>query len=228
MLGHWRYRRRCHAVVRQCRQKGVAEHVSECSDIHVDRLANTPLIAVDLEMTGLDARNNRIIAMGWTFIDEGRIRFGTNRHLLINSEQSVGHSAAIHEMTDSDIASGVSLEAGLEALFDAARGRVWVFHHAGLDVAFLQQACTSWAGIEIPFMVLDTMQMELAMRSRRNLAIPNGELRLGKLRKHYKLPDYTAHNALIDACSTAELLLAIAGQMDPTSSLRLGSHLNFF
>lgn len=200
----------------------------ECAALNVDKLTNTPIISVDLEMTGMDARQNQIIAIGWTLLDNGRIRLGSNHHLLINANQSVGHSAAIHELMDNDVAEGVPLEAGLEALFEAARGRVWLFHHAGLDVAFLQRACVAWIGVAIPFRVLDTMQIELAIRKRRNLPIHNGDLRLSKLRADYNLPDYTAHNALIDACATAELLLAMVAKTDSGGSLRLQPHLTYF
>lgn len=228
MFSHWRYRRRCQAQARNCDRQNVSANISESAAIAVDELGNTPLISVDLEMTGLDARQNQIIAIGWTLLDKGRISLASNRHLLISAEQSVGHSAAIHELMDQDVAEGVPLETGLETLFEAARGRVWVFHHASLDVAFLQQACTAWAGITVPFMVLDTMQMELKMRKRRNLPIHGGDLQLAKLRETYNLPSYTAHNALIDACATAELLLAIAAKMEPAGSLELRRHLNYF
>ncbi len=228
MLGRWRFRKRCRTGVAQCRQKGLADCISESAALEVDTLANTPLISVDLEMTGMNAKKNQIIAIGWTYVDGGRVCFGSNRHLLIKTGQSVGHSAAIHELMDNDVARGVSLETGLEALFEAARGRVWLFHHAGLDVAFLQQACAAWAGCTVPFMVLDTMQMELVLRKRRSLPVHHGDLRLGNLRDNYRLPVCTAHNALIDACATAELLLAIAGKMDAAGPLRLKSHLNYF
>jgi DNA polymerase-3 subunit epsilon len=206
----------------------LAAYTEECAALKVDRLANTPLISVDLEMTGLDARQNQIIAIGWTHIEGGRVRFASNRHLMINAEQSVGHSAAIHELMDYDVAGGVPLETGLEALFDAARGRVWLFHHAGLDVAFLQQACLALTGVIVPFMVLDTMQLELVVRKRRNLPVHHGDLQLRKLRANYNLPEYTAHSALIDACATAELMLAIAQSMDPVASLRLRPYLNYY
>jgi len=226
-LAHWRYRRRCHKAAQRCTQAGLAGYIAECGAVTVDRLTNTPLISVDLEMTGLDARKNQIIAIGWTHVDQGRIRFASNRHLLISAEQSVGHTAAIHELMDNDVARGMPLEAGLEALFEAARGRVWLFHHASLDVSFLQRACVSWAGVTMPFMVLDTMQMELANRKRRNLPVHHGDLRLNKLCANYNLPVRTAHNALIDASATAELLLAIAGKMSPVESLRLRPHLSY-
>lgn len=228
MFARWRYRKRCHAAAEQCKHPNLAVYIKEFAGLNVDKLSNTPLIAVDLEMTGLDAMTNQIIAIGWTQVDDGRISLASNRHLLINAEQSVGHSAAIHELTDNDVAEGVPLEAGLAALFEAARGRVWLFHHAGLDVAFLQQACTVWAGVALPFMVLDTMTLELTMRKRRELPVHHGDLQLNKLRADYNLPGYTAHNALIDACATAELLLAIAEKMDTSGSLNLRPYLNYY
>lgn len=228
MFSRWRYQRRCSHVARRCRQPILATYIADSAMVDIDRLINTPLISVDLEMTGMDASKNQIIAIGWTHVDNGRVQFASNRHLLIKAEQAVGDSAVIHELVDSDIARGVSLETGLEALFEAARGRIWLFHHASLDVAFLQQACLAWAGVAIPLMALDTMQMELGIRKRRNLPIQPGELRLGKLRADYNLPAYEAHNALIDACATAELLLAMAGRMSPVASAKLRPHLNYF
>ena len=150
MFSRWRYRRRCHARARHCARPEVSAYITECAGLDVDKLDNTPLIAVDLEMTGLDATKNQIIAVGWTQLDQGRICLASNRYHLINAEQSVGHTAGIHELMDKDVAEGLPLQAGLEALFEAARGRVWVFHHASLDVAFLQQACTAWADVAVP------------------------------------------------------------------------------
>ncbi len=228
MIRYWRLGRRCRALARRCRQESLTRYLTECAEIEVDRLENTPLISVDLELNGLDSRQHRIISIGWTHVDGGQVNFASNRHVLINTDQSVGHSAAIHELMDSDVAQGVPLNVGLEELFEAARGRIWLFHHAGLDVSFLHKACLEWAAIAPPLTVLDTMQMELRMRKRRGITVHNGDLRLGKLRSGYNLPRYAAHNALIDACATAELLLAIAARMDSSESIRLGPHLIYF
>ena len=228
MFHQWRLRRRCQVLARKCRQASLESYIDVCAGLHVDTLINTPLISVDLELTGLDAMHNQIIAIGWTQVDQGRIPFGSNRHIMVNAGQSVGHSAAIHELMDSEVATGVPLETGLQALFEAAAGRVWIFHHAGLDVAFLQQACLAWAGVAPPFAVLDTLHMELMTRKRRDQPVQQGELQLGTLRSRYNLPRYTAHNALIDACATAELILAIASRMDPAGALRLKPHIRYF
>lgn len=228
MIQQWRMRRRCRALAGQCRQASLQSHVEACAELHVDKLVNTPVISVDLELTGLDATQNQIIAIGWTLVDKGRIRIGSNRHIMVKAKQSVGHSAAIHELMDNEVSKGVELDAGLQALFEAAAGRVWLFHHASLDVAFLQQACLGWAGIAPPFSVLDTLQMELAMRKRRDQLVKQGDLRLSSLRSHYNLPRYKSHNASIDAFATAELMLAIASRMDPSNSLNLQQHIRYF
>ena len=228
MVRQWRHRKRCRLLAKKSRHAVLNSYIETCAGLTVDTLVNTPVISVDLELTGLDPGKNQIIAIGWTQVDQGRIRFGSNRHVIITADHSVGHSAAIHEMMDSEVAAGVDLGKGLEMLFEAALGRIWLFHHAGLDVAFLQKACLSWAGVSPPFAMLDTMQMDLVMRKRRDLPVLHGELQLGKLRSSYHLPQYTAHNALIDACATAELMLAQAAKLDPSGSLRLKPHMRYF
>jgi len=227
MLKEWRNRQRCNKLAGACDNVVLRQYLEVCGSFEIDHIGNTPLIAVDLELTGLDASSNRIVAIGWTLLDKGRIRMGTNHHLLINGGQSVGSSATIHELMDNEVALGVDLGAGLEALFSAAEGRVWVFHHAGLDIAFLQQACQDWVGMRPPFVVLDTMRIELALRKRRDITVQQGDLQLSRLRGDYHLPRYTAHNALIDAIATAELLLAIAARLDSRSPLKLAPHLKF-
>jgi DNA polymerase-3 subunit epsilon len=228
MFRKWRYRSRCRRLAVACRQAVLAEYLETCACAKTGHIRNTPLIAADLELTGLDAQSNQIIAIGWTLVDGGRVRFGENRRLLVTAQQSVGSSAAIHELVDSDIAGGVELHEALAALFEAARGRIWVFHHAGLDVAFLRRACTAWAGVAPPFPVLDTMQIELARRKRRDQPVQDGDLQLSRLRSQYHLPRYTAHDALIDAVATAELLLAMAAQFDRKAPLELAPHVRIY
>jgi len=228
MFRRWRLQRRCRKLARASWQDSLTSYIESCGVLDIGTLDNTPVIAVDLELTGLDATRNRIIAIGWTQVDHGRIRLGSNRHITINAQQAVGESAAIHELTDAEVARGVPLDTGLQILFEAAAGRVWLFHHASLDVAFLRRACRDWAGVAPPFAVLDTLHMELAVRKRRDQPIKQGELKLSALRSRYNLPRYTAHNALIDACATAELMLAIASKMSPAEPLGLKPHMRFF
>jgi DNA polymerase-3 subunit epsilon len=228
MLKRWRHKKRCAGLARQCAIPVLKKYLEACSGLEIDHVDNTPIIAVDLELTGLEAASNQIISIGWTLVDAGRLQLGSSRHLLTTADHSVGSSAAIHELMDNEIAEGLSIGEGLEQLFAAATGRVWVFHHANLDVAFLQKATALWAGMVPPFVVLDTMQIELSLRKRREIPVQQGDLQLGRLRGAYNLPRYTAHNAMIDAFATAELLLAIAARMSGNKALKLAPYLKFY
>ena len=208
MLARRRHARRCRRLAAGCREEELRACLEAATALDVRDLPRTPALAVDLELTGLDPARDRIVAMGWVPIDRGRIRLGAARHIVTRAERSVGDSAAVHELLDREVAEGVAPEAALAELFEAATGRVWVFHHAPLDVAFLKAACEHWTGLRPPFALLDTMALERRRRERRNLPLRQGDLQLGALREEYHLPPYRAHNALTDALATAELLLA--------------------
>ncbi len=228
MFQRWRHGRRCQKLARASSAPELSDYLDACASLDVGHIDDTPLISVDLELTGLEKEQDQIIAIGWTLVDNGKISLGSNRHLLISAEKSVGSSAAIHELMDSEVAEGEELETGLRELFSAAKGRVWIFHHAGLDIGFLKKACRQWAGVTPGFMVLDTLRIEYRLRRRRELPVKQGDLQLSEIRSVYGLPRYTAHNALTDALATAELMLAIASRMGPDKSLELGPHLKFF
>jgi DNA polymerase-3 subunit epsilon len=228
MLQRWRHGRRCLKEARSCRQPELADYLRACAALDIGRIDSTPLIALDLELTGLDKRSERIVSMGWTLVDGGRIRLGSNRHLLIRSASPVGESALVHGVLDRELHGGATLEDGLQALFEAARGRLWVMHHAGLDIAFLKNACARWAGCTPGFIVLDTMRIEYQLRRRRQIPVRQGDLQLGRVRSLYELPAYVAHDALSDAVATAELMLAIAAAIEGEAALELAPWVKFF
>jgi DNA polymerase-3 subunit epsilon len=228
MLQRWRHGRRCLKEARNCLQPVVADYLAGCAHLNIGRVDATPLIAVDLELTGLDKRSERIVSIGWTRLDHGRIRLGSNRQLLFRSGSPVGESALVHGVLDRELHSGATLEDGLQALFENARGRLWVMHQAGLDIAFLKTACARWAGCTPGFIVLDTMRIEYRLRRRREIPVKQGDLQLGRIRSLYGLPAYTAHDALSDAVATAELMLAIAAAIEGDASLQLAPWVRFF
>ena len=174
-------------------------------------------LVVDLELTGLDPKRDKIVSMGWVAINDGVVSVNSSQHYFIKLEGSVGHSATIHQIRDVDLNQGISLQQGLELLLKACKNRVVVFHSAWLDYGALTNACKSI--FDIPFLtpVVDTLQLEKQNIVRTYQPISNGGLRLAACRERYNLPFYPGHNALIDALATAELLLAIlAKKNQPT------------
>ncbi len=221
MLHRWRNRRRLTRAREACRQDVLGRWLDSVTDLKIGTLPETPILAVDLELTGLDPQQAEIVSIGWTAIEGGRILLGSNRHLLVRSTRGVGHSATIHELRDQDVAEGLAEEEALQALFQVAAGHLLLFHHAGLDVPCLQRACDAWAGCRPPLPTLDTLRWELERLSRRGQTPGDGALRLGALRTRYHLPEHTLHDALGDAVATAELFLAMAAHAQPDGRLRL-------
>ncbi len=176
------------------------------------RVDQAPLLAIDLEMTGLSARQDEIISLGWVPVDAGRIRLhqACEIPVLQKDSASVGESATIHGIRDCDRHSGLSLQQALLQLLTALGGRIAVFHHAPLDVAFLQRALGRELDLGWPTPALDTLQWHRRRRLRRgdeSAAIVTG---LDPVRQHYGLDARSAHSALADAISCAEIAIILA------------------
>lgn len=178
-------------------------------------------LVVDLEMTGLEAQRDKIVSMGWVAINNGVIAVDTAQHLYIKLAGSVGQSATIHQIRDVDLSHGLSEPEALKILLSACKNRVVVFHGAWLDYSFLSVA--SKAIYKIPFLlpVVDTLQLEKQNYLKAGHPISAKDLRLAACRERYNLPFYPAHNALVDALATAELLLALLANKNkvPLSSV---------
>jgi len=184
-------------------------------------LAETPLLAVDLEMTGLNASEGEIVSIGWVPLNPGRyglsIDLKNTGHVLVLSEAGggVGHSATVHGIRDCDRLPGLGLEQALEALYSALENRIPVFHHAPLDRAFLDRACrriwnTPWLSP-----VIDTLAWHRRRQINQHDDKAANVTRLDALRAWYRLEPRDAHHALDDALSCAELLLILNAKGRP-------------
>jgi DNA polymerase-3 subunit epsilon len=178
-------------------------------------------LVADTETSALSAAEGEMLSIGWVVMANAGIKLNTAEHYLLCSERGVGQSATIHQLRDCELVAGVSREAMMERFLQVARSRILVFHHAVLDMSFLNQiSCQLYnAPLLLPF--IDTLQMEQRRMSRQGSVPPKNGLRLGACRSRYSLPDYPGHNALIDALATAELLLAQLTHRSGTGKLSL-------
>ena len=165
-------------------------------------------LACDAEMSSLDPRQGELLSLGWVTVAGGAVQLGSARHHLITSKRGVGQSATIHQIHDRELAGAVSPAAAMAALLQAAAGKVLVLHHAPLDLAYRNRLSRQLYGAPLLLPVVDTLALERAQRERRGSPLAAGALTLQACRAHYGLPGHGAHNALLDALATAELLLA--------------------
>ncbi len=181
----------------------------------------TRFLVVDCEMSGLKTRRNELLSIGWVVIENGKISNASARHLLVHSDQGAGESTKIHGLLDSSLAGASSAAAVLMLLIRQMPNAVLVFHHASLDIRFLQRAAVTNFRCPLLFSYIDTLEIE--KRRIEALGKTRG-LRLNQCREHYSLPSVSQHNALADAQATAELLLAQASYLSTNRNLTL-SHL---
>ncbi len=165
-------------------------------------------LVVDAEMSSLDVREGDLLSIGWVVMEGGNIALDSAQHHLIRAEKSVGQSATIHNLRDCELEDAQHRHEVQEHFLEAAAGRVLVFHNAALDMAFLNKVSRREVNAPILMPVVDTLLLEESLLRRRDKPIMPGDLRLQACRNRYNLPHMPAHNALLDALATAELLIA--------------------
>jgi DNA polymerase-3 subunit epsilon len=168
------------------------------------------ILAVDCEMTGLNPKQDELLSIGWVAIQNGFIDYSSGKHVLCHASEDVGESVTIHGLSDRQIAGASSVSQALSLLIKDLSDSVAVFHHAHLDLEFLQAAARSTFGCPLSFQYIDTMAIEKRRLDRQGRT---GSLQLGLCRDRYGLPHSHAHNALSDAIATAELLIAQASAL---------------
>ena len=175
-------------------------------DTPLDRL---PLLALDLETTGLDPARDRVLSAGWVPVDGRRVDLAGARRWVVSDAGEVGQSATVHRLTDDELTGGVPLEDVVADLLAALSGRVLLAHFARVETEFLSAACRRLWGAGLECAVVDTLELERrAVSGAWGPAPEAGALRLWAARDRYGLPRYRAHEALTDALACAELYLA--------------------
>ncbi|KJH80182.1 3'-5' exonuclease [Pseudomonas sp. KSR10] len=191
-------------------------------------LEQVPLLALDVETTGLDSQRDSIVSLGLVPFDLRRIRCREASYWVVKpicelSSQSV----TFHHITHSDISEAPRLATVLDELLAAMAGKIVVVHYRNIERGFLDQAVRHLLGEGLQFPVIDTMQLEARLHPRRRR--PGWlrrlidkqrpvSIRLADSRLRYGLPLYQAHHALTDALATAELLQAQAARHYPPTT----------
>ncbi|MFC5939506.1 exonuclease domain-containing protein [Corynebacterium choanae] len=174
-------------------------------------LHSLPLLAVDVETTGLSPKTDRLLSIGWVAVNGASIDAGSAYHAIVQQPDhapSVGQSATVHGVTDDMLAGGVPLGQVLDDLLVALRGRVMLCHYAAMEQQFLSSATQQLYHASLHVPIVDTFALERRHMERMG-TYPRGEdLRLPRVRRRYGLPAYHNHHATTDALACAELYLA--------------------
>ncbi|MEM7611683.1 MAG: exonuclease domain-containing protein [Pseudomonadota bacterium] len=188
-----------------------------------DTVSEHELVCLDMETNGLDAASVDMLSVGWVIVRNGQVDVSSATRRLLNANSEVGDSATVHGITDTDLTRGISLTDALDQVVTALTGRILVVHHAGLDKAVLDRLCRVHYGCRLIVPVIDTLALAIARSHRQHHLASRQSLRLPDLREHYGLPYYAAHDCLVDALATAELLLAMLAHHGEGAATRMST-----
>ena len=173
--------------------------------------------ALDLETGGLDARTDPIISVGMVPLRGGIIRLGEAFSTLIRPDPGRPirpESVRAHQLLAGDLRKAPPLGAVLLEVDRRLADGVLLVHNRGIDIPFLKGGHARTGLKWRKPVVVDTVDLIVKTAARRRFLRPaSGEempsLNLSEARRANGLPDYEAHDALIDAVSTAELFLVL-------------------
>ena len=180
-------------------------------------------IALDAETSGLDAKVDSLLALGWVelrppILDYSRAEY----HLLAAADSDLKQSPVVHGLVQRDFMLPSDPTDTLQLLQQQLEGAVLVCHHLALDWQFLQRAAQRH-GIRLqPLARVDTLLLEARRLRNQQHQLQRGSLTLAACRARYNLPDYQAHHALTDAMACGELFLAQAYRFAGRANAAIG------
>lgn len=217
MFSAWRQKRRYEKYCKQLANSSLA-HVYQPiaqTTLATQNLAETEFLVLDFETTGLTPKKDRVLSVGFTTIKNGRVQLGQSEHYFVKHTKHIpDKTVAIHHITEQEAATGRPIADIFPHLLAQLSGKVLVAHFADIEVGFLNQIARSVYHTELPLAVVDTLQLAFRLKYKDAVHVPQNALNLSQLRQQYRLPRYKAHNAMIDALATAELLLVLCEELD--------------
>lgn len=173
-----------------------------------------PMVALDLETSGLNPIEDSILSIGLINIDEGEIILDSAWHQLVRPGHALNaENVLIHQLTDDHLADAPTLMTILPELLQRLSGRVLIAHHAQMEIGFLDQACRQIYAQAFYQPCIDTEVLGRRQQRGAHDEMQANQLRLANLRQKYALPAIKSHHALNDALAAAELMLVQAAHI---------------
>jgi len=174
---------------------------------------------VDVETTGLDPENDRIIQVaairvGW----DGTVIDSFDTVVRPENPETYEHGAEhIHGISADAVARGMPVGQAMSRLARSLDGSILTGHNVRFDIGFLAAECRR-AGVALTLSPwIDTLWLARQLDPEKQHSH-----RLGDLCNRYGIPVTKTHDALADATATAALLFRLLPQHGITSPDNVG------
>jgi len=196
----------------------IIENNTYFSGVNLNRpLHDYEFIAFDTELTGLDPKQDEIIAIGGVRIKNLQICCGETFYALIKPTSNIHTpSTLVHRITPQELQEAKPLEDVLPEFLHFCGKAFLVGHYVGLDLGFMNRSAQNLLGGVIKTHCLDTMRLAMAYNEFQHGTYYDHyatKYNLAALTKEFNLPQFTEHNALQDSMQTAYLFLYLLKKM---------------
>ncbi len=167
-------------------------------------------VAIDCEMTGLNAKKHHILSVAAIHINGNMIDTGNGLHLVCSPPAMPERDTiVIHGLRTTDVAHGMSYDEMLALLLPFIGNRAIVGFCPQIDIAFLNPLIKQYMGMTLPNQVLDVRYLYAQQMGDSNPKAPKSSQQLPKILAHYNIPELGSHDAYNDAMMTAMAFLHV-------------------
>jgi DNA polymerase-3 subunit epsilon len=195
---------------------------------------DVPFCVIDLELTGLDPREDEIVSFGAVTVTGGRVRLNDAVYRVVQPTRMPDpDSVRIHGLRESDLTGAPCLDDVIGDLLEALTGRALVAHVARVETGFLN-AILEARGLFLRNPVVDTAALASELQRLRReppfgpeagepAGVTVSSPGLSVLARGLGLPVHRPHTADGDALTTAQAFIALAAHLDAFTQQTLGS-----
>jgi len=166
---------------------------------------NGPIIAFDIETTGLDARHDVMTEIGAVVLENGEIT-DTFQTFVNPGRRLSPEIVNLTGITDEMVAHAPSQQDAVNAFLDFTAGRPLCAHNAEFDMGFIAESCRRM-GRSFEQTSIDTLVLA------QNLLPELGKYKLDFVAEYLKLPAFQHHRAADDAQTAAQMLSVFVGML---------------
>lgn len=172
-------------------------------------LQATRCVVVDVETSGLNPYRDNLISIGAVALVGGLLRFAESFEVVLRQEMpSAERNILVHGIDGTTQTSGQDAEQGLAAFLLFAGKAPLIGFHANFDRVMINRAAHGVLGIEPGNSWLDVAMLAPALFAHHASAASS----LDDWLQIFGISNYSRHNAVADACATAQLFQVIAAQ----------------
>lgn len=181
------------------------------------RHAQQRFVVVDVESTGLDVLNDRLIAIGAVRLDDSRIALDDGFYRVLRQEcPSTRDNILVHGIGGTAQTGGDDPATVLLDFLEYIGKSPLVGYHAQFDDIMIRKALRRYLGTGFRRTWLDLAYLAPAFSSE-TLPRPRG---LDDWLRAFGIVNYSRHDALADALATAQLLLVLLFKADAAGATR--------